>query len=50
MAPEVEAVNGRYFIREKETPSVPVSYNEALQERMWEASARLTGFAIETPR
>jgi NAD(P)-dependent dehydrogenase (short-subunit alcohol dehydrogenase family) len=44
-SPEVEGVSGRYFIREKEAPSVPISYNEALQERMWEVSARLTGLA-----
>ncbi len=44
-APTVEGVSGRYFVREQETRSVPMSYNVALQERMWAISARLTGVA-----
>jgi len=42
-APAVEGVSGHYFVREKEARSVPLSYNVALQERMWALSARLTG-------
>jgi len=42
-APAVEGVSGRYFVREKEARSVPMSYNVALQERMWAISAGLTG-------
>ena len=42
-APTVEGVSGRYFVREQETRSVPMSYNVALQERMWAISALLTG-------
>ncbi len=42
-SPAVEGVSGRYFVREQETRSVPMSYNVALQERMWAISARLTG-------
>ncbi len=38
----VEGMNGRYFVREKETRSVPLSYNVALQEQMWAISAELT--------
>ncbi len=49
-SPEVEGVSGKYFIREEETPSVQISYNEALQERMWEISAELTGLVVEAPR
>jgi len=44
-SPAVEGVSGRYFVREQETRSVPMSYNVALQERMWAISARLTGMA-----
>jgi len=44
-APEVDGVSGKYFARKKETRSVPMSYNVALQERVWEISARLTGLA-----
>ena len=42
-APAVEGVSGHYFVREKEARSVPLSYNVALQERMWAISALLTG-------
>jgi NAD(P)-dependent dehydrogenase (short-subunit alcohol dehydrogenase family) len=44
-SPAVEGVSGRYFIREKETPSMPISYDEALQERMWTMSEQLTSLA-----
>jgi NAD(P)-dependent dehydrogenase (short-subunit alcohol dehydrogenase family) len=44
-SPAVEGVSGKYFIREKEAPSVPISYDEALQERMWTVSEQLTGLA-----
>ncbi len=44
-SPAVDGVSGRYFVREQETRSVPMSYNVALQERMWAISARLTGVA-----
>lgn len=42
-SPEVEGVSGRYFIKSKAVPSSPVSYDEALQERLWELSLRQTG-------
>jgi len=43
-SPSVEEVSGTYFVREKETRSVPMSYNNvALQERVWAISAGLTG-------
>jgi len=42
-SPSVEEVSGTYFVREKETRSVPMSYNVALQERVWAISAGLTG-------
>lgn len=42
-APEVEGVTGKYFIKEKQKPSVPISYDEALQERVWNISADLVG-------
>jgi hypothetical protein len=52
-SPEVKGVSGKYFIREKEAPSVPISYDEALhealQERMWAVSERLTGLEIGAP-
>jgi len=41
-SPAVAAVSGKYFVRERERPSVPTSYDEALQERVWAISAELT--------
>jgi NAD(P)-dependent dehydrogenase (short-subunit alcohol dehydrogenase family) len=41
-SPAVAAVSGKYFVRERERPSVPISYDEALQERVWAISAELT--------
>ncbi len=40
---EVEGVTGKYFIKGKQVPSVPISYDEALQERVWNISADLVG-------
>lgn len=38
---EVEGVTGRYFIRSKQQPSVPISYDVALQEKVWNISTDL---------
>jgi NAD(P)-dependent dehydrogenase (short-subunit alcohol dehydrogenase family) len=49
-APEVEGVTGTYFVRGKPKPSVPISYDHALQERVWARSAELVGLAAsDTP-
>ncbi len=42
-SPEVEGVTGQYFVRGKQGRSVPISYDEALQERVWTMSADLVG-------
>lgn len=42
-SPEVEGVTGRYFVQRKQERSVPISYDEALQERVWNISADLVG-------
>jgi NAD(P)-dependent dehydrogenase (short-subunit alcohol dehydrogenase family) len=39
---EVETVTGRYFVSRHESRSSPASYDEALQRRLWDESARLT--------
>jgi len=44
-SPELEGVTGRYFVGEREDRSSPVSYDEALQRRLWDESARLTALA-----
>ena len=41
-SPEVAEVTGRYFVGERETRSSPASYDQRLQQRLWEESARLT--------
>ncbi|HEV7508853.1 MAG TPA: SDR family oxidoreductase [Thermoanaerobaculia bacterium] len=42
-SPEIAGVTGKYFVDCKAVPSSPVSYDEALQERLWELSLRQTG-------
>jgi NAD(P)-dependent dehydrogenase (short-subunit alcohol dehydrogenase family) len=42
-SPEVEGVTGKYFVKCKPKRSSPVSYDEALQERLWELSLQQTG-------
>jgi NAD(P)-dependent dehydrogenase (short-subunit alcohol dehydrogenase family) len=42
-SPEVEGLSGKYFINRKAVPSSPLSYDEALQERLWTLSLRQTG-------
>ena len=42
-SPELEGVTGQYFVRRKQGRSVPISYDEALQERVWTMSADLVG-------
>lgn len=46
-SPAVEAVSGKYFRKGKEARSVPISYDEAVQERIWAISAQLTALAVE---
>lgn len=42
-SPEVEGITGKYFIKGKQRLSVPISYDEALQEQVWNMSADLVG-------
>ena len=42
-SPEVEGITGKYFVRGKPERSVPISYDETLQERVWNISAELVG-------
>lgn len=44
-SPAVEGVTGRYFVAQRESRSSPASYDEQLQHRLWEESARLTARA-----
>lgn len=39
----VEGVTGKYFLKGREKPSVPISYDVALQERIWKLNKTLVG-------
>lgn len=41
-SPEVEDINGKYFKKEKEAESVPISYDEEVLKQLWEVSVKLT--------
>lgn len=42
-SPEVAGTSGAYFVDRKARRSSRLSYDEAVQERLWDASERLTG-------
>ena len=42
-SPEVERLTGAYLEKERETEPAPRARDEALAQRLWEVSARLTG-------
>jgi NAD(P)-dependent dehydrogenase (short-subunit alcohol dehydrogenase family) len=42
-SPDVEGVTGKYFVREREVDSDPVSYDESTAKRLWQVSERMTG-------
>ena len=44
-SPDVETVTGKYFVREREVASDPVSYDEAAARRLWEVSEEMTGLS-----
>ena len=44
-SPEVEGVNGKYFVKEKPVESSQISYDQNLAGRLWKQSAELTGLA-----
>jgi NAD(P)-dependent dehydrogenase (short-subunit alcohol dehydrogenase family) len=41
-SPDVEGVTGKYFVREQEVVSDPVSYDESAAKRLWEVSEEMT--------
>jgi NAD(P)-dependent dehydrogenase (short-subunit alcohol dehydrogenase family) len=44
-SPDVEGVTGKFFVREKEKKSDPVSYDESAARRLWEVSEEITGLS-----
>jgi len=45
-SPDVEGVTGKYFVKSIPVRSAPISYDEALQGRLWEESAKLVGLKV----
>jgi NAD(P)-dependent dehydrogenase (short-subunit alcohol dehydrogenase family) len=41
-SPDVETVTSKYFVREREVASDPVSYDEAAAKKLWEVSEEMT--------
>ena len=41
-SPDVEGVTGKYFVREREVASDPVSYDEDAAKKLWQASEEMT--------
>jgi NAD(P)-dependent dehydrogenase (short-subunit alcohol dehydrogenase family) len=46
-SPDVEGVNGQYFVDKKPTQSSPASYDVETRGRLWEVSAALTGLPVD---
>ena len=42
-SPDVETVTGKYFVREREVESDPVSYDESAAKKLWDVSEKMTG-------
>jgi len=42
-SPDVEGVTGKFFVRERERDSDPVSYDESTAKQLWEVSEAMTG-------
>jgi NAD(P)-dependent dehydrogenase (short-subunit alcohol dehydrogenase family) len=45
-SPDVEGVTGKYFANSIPIRSAPISYDESLQQQVWEESARLVNLPI----
>lgn len=46
-SPDVEGITGKYFVKSKPRPSAAISYDETLQQLVWEESARLVKLPIQ---
>ncbi len=45
-SPDVEGVTGKYFVKSIPKRSAPVSYDESLQQQVWEESAKLVQLSL----
>lgn len=41
-SPQVEGVTGKYFTKNRESKSAPISYNQALAQHLWQVSEQLS--------
>ncbi|MBT7600643.1 MAG: SDR family oxidoreductase [Anaerolineae bacterium] len=41
-SPDVEGISGKYFIREKDVSSSPISHDEEIAARLWQVSVEMT--------
>ncbi len=48
-APHLQGVSGRYFVKRKEIPSSPSSYDPELAARLWESSEVLVKRTLDSP-
>ena len=49
-SPDAEGVSGKYFVKRTPARSCLLSYDEALQERLWATSLEQTGLEAATPK
>ncbi|MBI5288238.1 MAG: SDR family oxidoreductase [Chloroflexi bacterium] len=49
-SPEVEGVSGKYFVKSREVPSTPLSYDEPTAARLWDLSEELVAGAAARAR
>jgi NAD(P)-dependent dehydrogenase (short-subunit alcohol dehydrogenase family) len=42
-SPDVKTLTGKYFIREREVRSDPISYDKSIAKRLWDVSEEMTG-------
>ncbi|HLX55881.1 MAG TPA: SDR family oxidoreductase [Ktedonobacteraceae bacterium] len=46
-SPDVEGVSGKYFVKSVPKQSAPLSYDESLQQQLWQKCAELTGLTVQ---
>ena len=45
-SPDVEGISGKYFVKKKEHNSIKQSYDEAVQDQLWQISEQMTGVKV----
>jgi NAD(P)-dependent dehydrogenase (short-subunit alcohol dehydrogenase family) len=49
-SPDLEGLTGKYFAKSIPVRSAPISYNESLQQQLWEQSAKLVNLQVSSLR